>query len=168
MFKEHKIHYVAHTVIIVKNGKYLIVKRSSDRKAIPDKWIVPGGRTELSDYDREPDTSFGQWYNVGELVCQREVKEEVGIDIPLKELKYLTSIAFKHPDGIPAFINSYFVVLPDNDEQEVVLNKELADHAWVTLEEAKEYALIPGVWEEIEMADKVLKGDNVGSWELKH
>lgn len=162
-----KIHYVAHTVIIVKDNKFLIIKRAPTERAIPDTWLVPGGRMSLSDYDREPDTSFGQWYNTGELVCQREILEEVGMNIPIDRIKYVTSISFHHPDGIPAFINSYFVLLSNDDEQKVVLNEELSDYAWVTLEEAKEYNLLPGVWEELEMVDRVLKGKDVGAWALR-
>lgn len=166
MYNPKKIHYVAHTVIIVKNGKFLIVKRAPTERAVPGRWLVPGGRMELADYDREPDTSFGQWYNTGELVCQRETLEEVGIRVSLDKLKYVTSISFKHPDGVPVFINSYFAIL--DGEQEVVLSNELSEFAWVTLEEAKDYDLLPGIWEELEMVDKILKGEQQGAWERKH
>ena len=37
------------------------------------------------------------------------------------------------------------------------LNEENVDYKWVTMEEAKNYDLIPGIWEEIEMVDKIIK-----------
>jgi len=125
---------------------------------------------KIKEYNREPDTSFGQWYNTGEIVCQREALEEVGLKIPLDEIKYATSISMKRPDGVYTFINSYFVILPDDDEQEVVLGNEdeVVDYAWVTLEEAKEYDLLPGVWEEIEMVDNIIKKGSIGAWKRKH
>jgi len=43
-------HYVAVTGIIVKDGKYLITKRSPNEIAFPNKWAAPGGKIELDDY----------------------------------------------------------------------------------------------------------------------
>lgn len=169
MYNPKKVHYVSHTVIIVKNGKFLITKRSPKEEVVSEFWLVPGGSMKLNEYDRKPDTSLGQWYNTGERLCVREVKEEVGLEIPADKLRYVTSISFKRPSGIFTFMNSYFVVLSDDDEQEVVLggDDEVTDFAWVTLEEAKEYNLVPGVWEELEMVDKILKGEDP-TWERKH
>ena len=74
MYDPKKAHYVSHTLIIVKDGKFLIVKRSPEEKAFAGMWTVPGGRLDIKDYEREPDTDVGEfWYNVGELVCQREI-----------------------------------------------------------------------------------------------
>ena len=75
------LHEVAITAIIIKDGKYLITKRSPNKKRFPGMWTVPGGRLEASDYQALPkDTEF-YWYNVLERVLVREVKEEVGIPI---------------------------------------------------------------------------------------
>jgi hypothetical protein len=41
---------------------------------------------------------------------------------------------------------------------EVKLDEDAVDSAWVTLEEARDYELIDGIWSEIQMADKLLKG----------
>ena len=40
----------------------------------------------------------------------------------------------------------------------------MTDHAWVTIEEAKEYDLIEGIYEELEMLDNHLKGDEIKEW----
>ena len=42
------LHEVAITAIIVKNGKYLITKRSPNKKRWPNLWTVPGGRLVIS------------------------------------------------------------------------------------------------------------------------
>ena len=36
--KDRELHRIALTAIIHKDGKYLILKRSPDKKAFPGKW----------------------------------------------------------------------------------------------------------------------------------
>ena len=102
------------------------------------------------------------WYNVLETVVKREVLEEVGLDI--KNLKYLTSLAYIRPDGIPTIVASFFA---DYKNGNVKLCKDLTDHSWVNLEEAKNYDLIEGIYEELEMLDNLLKGNFVDEWNKK-
>jgi isopentenyldiphosphate isomerase len=45
-----ELHRIVSTAIIYKDGKYLIVKRSPDKKVFPGKWTVPGGGLETTDY----------------------------------------------------------------------------------------------------------------------
>jgi len=40
----------------------------------------------------------------------------------------------------------------------------MTEYAWVTLKQAKEYKLIEGIYEEMEMLDKVIKGKESGEW----
>ena len=40
----------------------------------------------------------------------------------------------------------------------------LTEYKWVTLEEAKNYDLIAGIYEELEMLDKKLRGKDMGEW----
>ena len=155
-----KAHYVVATVIIVKDGRYLITKRADWEKAFPGKWTVPGGKLEVSDYSkRKQDTNAGQWYNVLETLAEREVFEETGLKI--KNIKYLVSLTFIRPDGIPTLVISLYA---DYDSGHVVLSKDMTDFKWVSLEEAKSYDLIDGIWEELEMLDKHLKGEKIGVW----
>jgi len=144
------LHEVAITAIIIKDGKYLITKRSPNKKRFPGMWTVPGGRLEASDYQALPkDTEF-YWYNVLERVLVREVKEEVGITI--KNVEYLTSLATVHKDGSPSIVVS---CIADYDGGGVVLQKEEADdYKWVTTEEAKEYPPIDGIFEEFVQIDE--------------
>jgi len=159
MLDENKAHYISVTGIIVRDGKYLITKRAGHLKAFPNMWTVPGGKLELNDYKDKPKDTTAHWYNILEKVLRREVKEETGIDI--KNIKYLTSMTFIRPDNIPGLIISLFA---DYDCGELRLNDELTEHAWVSLEEAKNYPLIEGIYEELEMLDKHLRGDEIGEW----
>lgn len=159
MIDENKAHYISATGIIIKEGKYLITKRAGNLKAFPNMWTVPGGKLELNDYKDKPKDTSQHWYNILENLLRREIKEEVGIEV--KNIKYLTSMTFIRPDGIPALIISLFA---DHYNGEIKLNEELVDYAWVGLREAKNYPLIEGIYEELEMLDKHLKGENIGEW----
>lgn len=156
---DRKAHYVVVTAIVIKDGKYLIAKRSLEEKAFPGLWTVPGGKIEVDDYKDLPKDTGSHWYNIFENALRREVMEETGIEID--SIRYLTSLAFFRPDGIPTIVVSLFADFADG---EVVLNSELSDFAWVTLEEAREYEFIEGILEEIEMLDKYLKTGKMPVW----
>ncbi|MDD5193396.1 MAG: NUDIX domain-containing protein [Candidatus Nanoarchaeia archaeon] len=151
-------HNVTVTAIIIKNGKYLITKRPSTKRLFPDKWTVPGGNLESNDYINLPKDTAYHWYNILEKVVRREVKEETGLDI--KNIEYLTSMTLLTPSN-PMLIISLFA---EHDNGEVILNEESVAHEWVSLEEAKNYDLIEGIYEELEMLDNLLKGNKPKEW----
>jgi len=159
MYDGNKAHYIVVTGIIVKDGKFLITKRSPKEKAFPNMWTVPGGKLELEDYINQPKDTSQHWYNIFEKLLKREVMEETGLKI--KNIRYLTSMSFIRPDRIPTVIVSLFA---DYDSGEVKLCPDLIEYAWVTLEEAKNYDLIEGIYEELEMLDSYLKGNPLNEW----
>ncbi len=154
-----KAHYVVVTGIILKDNKVLIAKRSPNEKAFPNMWTVPGGKIEKNDYKPVEKDTADAWYNILERVLRREVKEETGIEI--KNIKYLTSLVFERPDNIPVVVISLYA---DYASGEVKLSPDMTEYKWVTLEEAKKYNFISGIYEEIVMLDKVLKGEYSGEW----
>lgn len=107
----------------------------------------------MDDYEHLTPSTKGanQWYYVIENGLKREVKEEVGIEIGKPE--YLLDLAFVRPDGIPVIVLTYFAPYAGG---EIVLSEEAVEVAWVTLEEAKSYDLIDGIWGELEMVEKIL------------
>lgn len=161
MKMDPKSHYVVVTGIIIKDGKFLITKRNENEKAFPGLWTVPGGKLELDDYkNRDADTDAGQWYNICEDLLKREIKEETNLQI--KNIKYLTSLSFIRPDNIPVVVISLYA---DHHNGDVKLNKEMTDYKWVTVEEAKNYKLIPGIYEELVMLNRILKGKSIERWD---
>ncbi len=151
---DDRLHEVVITAIVIKDGKYLITRRSPNKRRFPGKWTVPGGRLEISDYVDLPKETEFYWYNVLEKVLRREVKEEVGIEIT--NIEYVTSLATIHSDGNPSLVIS---CLADYSSGEIKLQKEEADkYAWVDLQEAKNYQLLDGIYDELIMVDKRLKG----------
>ncbi len=149
-----KFHYVIVTGIIVKDGKFLIAKRSENEKAFPSRWTVPGGKMESKDYINTPKSNPVGWYNIFERVLVREIEEEVGLQV--KDFGYVTNLSFMRPDDIPAVVISMMCHWKEGD---VKLSDDLTEYAWVTAEEAKDYDLIEGIQEEIELTEKILKGE---------
>ena len=158
-YNEDKAHYIHATVIVVKDSKYLITKRADWENNFPGKWTIPGGKLEKSDYINTSKDTSDHWYNIFEKVARREVKEEAGVDI--KNIGYLTSMAFIRSDGIPAIIVSLY---GDYAGGEVVLEDSMTDYAWISVDEVDNYDLIEGIGEEIEMLDKFLKEGKMIEW----
>ena len=46
--RDPRLHMVAATCIVVKDGKFLIAKRHAQEKAFPNRWTVPGGKLVLA------------------------------------------------------------------------------------------------------------------------
>jgi 8-oxo-dGTP diphosphatase len=148
-----ELHRVTATAIVRKDGRYLIVKRSPEKKVFPGRWHVPGGGLETDDYVKLPKTTPDAWYFSLENSLKREVMEETGLEID--NLKYLLSLTFIRPDNIPVLTLSFCC---DWKGGEVRLNDENVDYKWVDFKEAKNYDLIEGILEEIEMVEKINKG----------
>lgn len=155
MYDKNKVHYIVSTAIIVKEGKYLIAKRADWEKAFPGKWTVPGGKLEVLEYALGERDTKHHWYNVCENSLKREVKEEVNLNI--ENIGYVTSMIFIRPDNIPCLTLSFYAY--QEAEQEIKLCNALTEYAWVSLEEAKNYDLIEGIYDELVMLDKLLKGE---------
>ncbi len=148
------LHEVVITAIIIKDGRYLITRRSPNKKRFPGMWTVPGGKLETNDYINLPKETKDYWYNVLEKVLKREVAEEVGLEI--ENVEYVTSLATIHQDGAPSLVIS---VMADYKSGDVVLQENETDkYEWITLEEAKNYELIDGIYDELVMADNKRQG----------
>lgn len=89
-----------------------------------------------------------------EKVLRREVREEVGVEI--KNIEYVTSCATVHDDSNPSLVVS---CMADYASGKLKLQDDENDRfGWVTLKEARNYQLIDGIFEELVMVDKKLKG----------
>jgi 8-oxo-dGTP diphosphatase len=151
---QHDKFEVVITAIVIKDEKYLITRRSLQKPRFPGYWTVPGGHLENKDYLELPKDTEHYWYNVLEKTLKREVAEEVGIEI--NNVDYVTSLASVHTDGNPSLVIS---CMADYVSGEVKLQEgETDEFAWVSLEEAKSYQLIDGIYDELAMTDAKRKG----------
>lgn len=152
--KNRELHRIVSTAIIYKDGKFLIVQRSLDKKVWPGRWTVPGGGLEIDDYINTPPTTKSNiWYFALENSLRREVQEEVGIK--MGKINYLLDLTFIRPDNIPVITLSFYAPWKKG---KVNLNCENIAYAWVSAKETKKYDLIEGISQEIEMVDRILKG----------
>ena len=156
----NELHRIAVTGIIWRigtdgNRQYLITKRSPHKKVMPNRWTVPGGGLEATDYTKvEPsylNEESPQWYNAVEKTLRREIREEVGLEV--SEVKYLLDVVFIRPDGVPVLVLSYYCKY---ESGEVVLDADATEFAWVPIEKIPEYDLISGIDHEITLADERL------------
>lgn len=154
------LHRIAITGIIWKQDadgmrRYLITKRSPTKKAWPNKWTVPGGGLETTDYMSTEATyqnsESPQWYNAVETTLRREIREEVGVEV--SDIRYLLDLAFIRPDGIPAVVLSFYCKYESGD---VTLDEDATEYAWVAASEVRNYELIQGIDHEIQMVDERL------------
>ncbi|MFH0907050.1 MAG: NUDIX domain-containing protein [bacterium] len=152
--KNKELHRITSTALIYKDKKYLIARRASYKKVFPGKWCVPGGGLEVDDYINIPKTTKDLWYFAIEKSLRREIKEEVNLEVG--KLKYLLDIVHITPN-FPAIILSFYCSYKSG---RVKLNKENDKYVWVTYEQAKKYDFVDGMLEEIEMVDRILKGEN--------
>ena len=150
-----ELHRIATTTLVYKpDSTYLITKRAMHKKVMPGKWTIPGGGLSMDDYINTPSSTEGakQWYGALERSLRREIKEEVNLEIGKPEL--LVDLTFVRPDGIPVLVLSYFASYVSG---EVKLDEDATEFAWVTLDEAKKYDLIDGIWDEIRQVDEIFK-----------
>jgi len=156
---KNKVHYVVVTGILVKNGKYLITKRAAWEKAFPGQWTVPGGKLEVLDYALKQKDTSSHWYNVLENLLKREIREETSLEI--KNIGYVTSLVYIRDDEIPTLIISLYA---EPEEGEIKLCDALTEYKWVDIEEAKNYDLIEGIYEELVILDNYLKKGQDMNW----
>ena len=155
----NQAHYIVVTGILVKDGKFLITKRADWEKAFPGRWTVPGGKLEVLDYALKQKDTASHWYNIFENLLKREISEEVGIEI--ENISYITSLVYIRPDEIPCLIVSLWA---QPKSLNINLCNALTEFSWVDLEQAKNYDLIEGIYEELDILDKKLKTGKMEEW----
>jgi 8-oxo-dGTP diphosphatase len=150
---DKELHRVVVSVIVYReDGRFLLIKRSPNKKVFPNKWHPPGGGLEVDDYINSTPDSENQWYNSLEKTLIREVKEETNLEVG--EPEYLTNLTFIRPDGIPVLTLVYYCQFISG---EVKLDPDNVDYKWLDLEEVREYDLINGIFGELQEVDNLLK-----------
>src|SRR3989339_167588 len=123
----HKMVICAN-VFVRKDGKYLLMKRSKDKKYAPNKIHPFGGKINQNENPYEG--------------AVREIKEEVGIDI--KNLK-LEAVILEKTDEKDLPVNWFiFHFSADYDKGEIIVNEE-GEALLLTPEEIKSSDLFPSV-----------------------
>ncbi len=113
---------IAVSAYIVNNNKILLLKRSDNEAFLPGKWEVPGGGID-----------------VGESIEQgvmREVKEEAGIDVTVKDL--FGYFEFVDGKGVQTVNLNFLCVMDDGYGDVDVALGEMQEAQWVESEDFDE------------------------------
>lgn len=148
--KKDKLFYFVVTGVIFRpsDGRCLILQRSKKEIAHPGLWTVVGGKLEWSDLRESKITRMNydipNWEEMIEQLLCREAEEESGLKV--EDPKYLTSVAFVRPDGVPVICPKFALKYHSG---KVKIAPEFEDYAWVDGQEVKNYKTIKGIDKEI-------------------
>ena len=152
--KHHKLFYIIANVVVYRkeDGRCLMLKRADWEKVHPGKYCVPGGKLEWSNLPLENPSRLNDdvldYENAVEELLAREVMEEAGLEIDLSNgLRYINSVAFIRPDGIPAVLVKF--AAPFKSGSVVLEEGAFTDHVWVNADEVKNFDFIEGIDEEV-------------------
>jgi len=158
--KQDKLFYFVANAIVYRESdkKCLILKRDEREKVHPGRWGVPGGKLEWGELDLTQPTRINgdvlDFENAVEKLVKRESREEAGIELE-DGLKYINSVVFVRPDGIPVVLIKFAAKYKSG---EVVVEKgAFTDHAWVNADEVKNYLCIDGVDKEVAQTIELFK-----------
>lgn len=158
--KTEKLFYFVANVIPYResDGRCLILKRDEREKVHPGRYGVPGGKLEWRDLNMKMPTRVNgdvlDFENEVEKLLAREAMEEAGIEID-DNLKYINSVAFVRPDGIPVVLVKFAAKYKGGEVKPEAGG--FTDYAWVTAEEVKNYECIDGIKEEVAKTIEIFK-----------
>lgn len=108
--------------IMNEKGEVLLQKRAGEKRRNPNKWAKTGGQVDSGE-------------TVEEAIF-REVKEELGIEIPKEQIK-IDSV-YKSDDKNRRFAYNYIFVVDYKLEDYILQKEEVADVKYFTIEELEE------------------------------
>lgn len=105
--------------IMNEKGEVLLQKRAGEKRRNPNKWAKTGGQVDSGETVEE--------------AIYREVKEELGIEIPKEQIE-IDSI-YKSDDKNKRFAYNYIFVVDYKLEDYILQKEEVADVKYFTIEE---------------------------------
>ena len=105
--------------IMNEKGEVLLQKRTPNKKRNPNKWSKTGGQVDSGETPEE--------------AIFREVKEEIGIEIPKEQIKVVD--IFKNNDKKPRFAYNFIFVVNYKLEDYILQKEEVAEVKYVTIED---------------------------------
>lgn len=121
MVKERKTPALAVDAIVVKNGKILLIRRANE--PFKGKWALVGG--------------FVEYGETTENAVKREVEEETGMKVEVKELLGVYSEPKRDPRG--HVVSICYIV--ESKSNEIKINEEVKEARFFSLEEIKSMEL---------------------------
>ena len=106
--------------IMNKKGEILLQKRSANKPRNPNKWAKTGGHVDSGE-------------DVKEAIL-REIKEEIGIDIPKKQVEILEIHKSKDSNN-KYFVYNFLFIVDYKIEDYILQKEEVAEVKYVTIED---------------------------------
>lgn len=111
-FKKGEYHLVVHIWIMSSDGRFLIQRRSDDKKLMPGEWAATGGAAQSGE------DSF--------TAASRELFEELGIRSDRQTLKFLSRIKRRN-----SFLDVWATVTDIPAEKLTLQSSEVSAAKWV-------------------------------------
>jgi len=162
--KMDKLFYFVANAVVYRSsdGRCLILKRSEREVAHPGKYGVCGGKLEWTDIPVDkPGRVHGEVLDYPDAIdglLIREIKEEAGINIKLP-LRYLLSMAYIRPDGVPTVMVKYAAEYSDGEVN--IETDSFSDYAWVNNDEIKDYDCLLGIADEVRNTIRIFADDSL-------
>lgn len=122
--EKKKYQKIVVTGLLEKEGKVLILKRSSKEEFLPNYWELPSGKVE-----------FGETV---EQALKREFKEETNLNIkvknPFKIFSYLSDNNNRHTIEIVLKVTCENI-------KELIISKDHEEYTWISKEDIKKYKI---------------------------
>ena len=105
--------------IMNKKGEILLQKRTPNKRRNPDKWAKTGGQVDSGE--------------TVEQAIYREVKEEIGVEIPKEQIKVFD--IYKSDDKNRRFAYNFIFIVDYKIEDYILQKEEVAEVKYFTIEE---------------------------------
>ncbi len=120
-----KIQKICVTGFIHKNGKILIIKRSSKENFLPGYFEMPGGKINFG----EPPID----------ALKRELKEEVNLDVEIKRPYHLFS--YTSDNNQRHTVDIQFLAMLKNKDNNIKLSDAHETYQWIDENELNNYKI---------------------------
>lgn len=125
-------------IVFNRRREVLLVRRNQPPAL--GLWSVPGGKLEPG--ESLPET------------CRREIREETGLDArPLA----LVAVVERRIEDFHYVVIDFLAQLVSRDNEMPIARTDVSDVRWVSIEQLKEYRLVPGLEEIVIRTDRALR-----------